>query len=161
PIRHYDENTGRILDANTYNIKYGSTPATWWCDPNHDGGNCATGSTWSADPSHAPSLAYVPYLVSGSQYLLDKVQNHANYMIWASNYQYHDVTWSWGGADNQSSGNQTRAIAWEARDIGYAAYITPDSDPLKTYFVNWAKSGYDHLVDWWVTQNHNGPYGEI
>jgi hypothetical protein len=103
---------------------------------------------WTIDSAHQPSLAYLPYLISGDKYYLDEV------MFWA-NFNMLIVP---PGARQQSKGllfyNQIRAIAWSLRSLGEAARILADRHPMKSYFVarlndnlRWFLDHYVHNTD--------------
>jgi hypothetical protein len=80
------------------------------------------------DDAHQPSVGYLPYLISGDPFFLDELHFWANYNLILMNpaYRQHERgVFGYG---------QMRAIAWNLRTLGEAAYITPDSHPLKRYF---------------------------
>lgn len=94
----------------------------WWT-----GGT--SGTPLTPDIAHQPSLAYLPYLLTGDYYYLEEMQ------FWA--------TWNWvstspslrNGAAGVFTRLETRGHAWALRNLGHAAYATPDNHPLKSYFV--------------------------
>jgi hypothetical protein len=80
------------------------------------------------DDAHQPSIAYLPYVISGDYYYLEELQFWADYNMVISNPEYRGFDkglLNWG---------QVRAQAWSMRTLGQAAYITPDAHPLKNYF---------------------------
>jgi hypothetical protein len=83
---------------------------------------------YTPDSAHQPSLAYLPYLVTGDAYYLDELQFWANWNLVSLNPHYR------GLAKGLVKSNQVRAQAWSLRTLGFAAYITPDSHPMKAYF---------------------------
>src|SRR5262249_13604330 len=91
----------------------------------------APGGGWTPDGAHTPSLTYVPYLVTGSHYYLDELQAQASWQLASL----------WPDGRGNSAGLfdghafQVRNQAWGLRDVTDAAFITPDSNPLKSYFV--------------------------
>lgn len=92
------------------------------------GGDCTT--TYQPDSSHQPSMAYLPYLLTGDYYYLEELQFWANYNMLQANPYYREfgkglVQW-----------DQVRGQAWSLRTLGHAAYITPDTHSLKKYFVD-------------------------
>jgi len=99
---------------------------------------CATtdGCTtpYTHDMSHQPSLAYLPYLVTGDYYYLEELQFWAMYNVLAPNPNYRE----------QSKGilqsNQVRGQAWGMRSLVEAAYISPDADKLKSHFTSFVKN---------------------
>lgn len=125
PVHYRDENTGHPLDVEKhpdvtvrYDISVPSIP---------DG----VGTTiWEPDRAHQGSFAYVPYLVTGDVFYLDET------MFWAS----WNITMSDPGSRERNKGlifyEQLRGQAWSLRSIGEAAFATPDSHYLKSYFKN-------------------------
>jgi len=91
-------------------------------------GDCA--SPYTFDIAHHPSIGYVPYLVTGDYYYLEEMQFAASYIeLWSNEgYRGHDK----GFLVHAQS--QVRGQAWALRSIADAAFATPDSDPLKSYF---------------------------
>jgi len=112
--------------------------------------NGALGHTpYEADAAHQPSLAYLPYLVTGDYYYLEELQ------YWAS--------WNPLGTDPGNNGNglglvrwqQVRGQAWSMRTLGHSAYITPDSHPLKAYFTKQLDNNLDFYHATYVVGNPN------
>jgi hypothetical protein len=109
--------------------------------------NAAT--PYEADTAHQPSLAYLPYLVTGDYYYLEELQ------FWAA--------WNPLGTDPGNSGNgqglvrwqQLRGQAWSLRTLGHSAYITPDADPLKGYFTKQLDNNLDFYHQAYVVGNPN------
>ncbi|NOY60719.1 MAG: T9SS type A sorting domain-containing protein [Calditrichaeota bacterium] len=84
---------------------------------------------YTPDDAHQPSLAYLPYVVTGDYYYLEELQFWANWNMLRANPEYRAFEKGllrWG---------QVRAQAWSLRTLGQVAYITPDDHPLKHYFV--------------------------
>lgn len=91
-------------------------------------GDCAT--PYYPDSAHQPSLAYLPYVVTGDFYYLEELQFWANYNLLESNPYYRGFEQGllhWG---------QIRGQAWALHALAEAAYVTPDAHPLKAYFVD-------------------------
>ena len=88
-------------------------------------GDCET--PYTGDVAHQPSLSYVPYLVTGDYFHLEELQFWANWNL----FYWGDH----GGSKGLLYGDEVRAQAWGLRTIAHAAYITPDNDPLKRYFL--------------------------
>jgi hypothetical protein len=127
------------------------------------------GDQWTPDAAHMPDLNYVPYLVTGSHYQLMQLQAQADYAITNVNpyYDYYPLG-SVVDPPNPSSPSyagqavgQTRAIAWDIRQVAEAAYITPDSDPLKSYFTGQLNATMHGLVQNYITNNAGAPFGQI
>jgi len=102
-----------------------------------------------ADTAHQPSLAYLPYLVTGDYYYLEELQ------FWTA--------WNPLGTDPGNNGlgqglvrwQQLRGQAWSLRTLGHSAYITPDSHPLKAYFTKQLDNNLEFYHKTYVVGNPN------
>jgi hypothetical protein len=132
-IHYRDQQTGRpvsLIDhpymtilgrpTDTRNPATGKYEAFPPCAP---GASCATPN--NHDIPHQPSLAYLPYLVTGDYYYLEELQFWAMYDVFSSNPGYRE------NVKGLLKPEQVRGQAWGLRTLGEAAYITPDDDPLK------------------------------
>ena len=118
---------GRSGDTlNPVTKKYESFPA---CATS---GGCTT--PFTHDTSHQPSLAYLPYLVTGDYYYLEELQFWASHNVLEYNPRYREYS----KGIIQSA--QVRGQAWILRSIAEAAYITPDSDRLKAHFTSYVNN---------------------
>ncbi len=110
------------------------------------------GHSWSPytdDTAHQPSLAYLPYLVTGDYYYLEELQ------FWAASNPL--------GTDPNNSGHgkglvrwlQVRGQAWSMRTLGQVAYITPDADPMKDYFVKQVDNNLEFYKQTYVVGQPN------
>lgn len=84
---------------------------------------------YSHDTAHQPSLVYLPYLLTGEYYYLEELH------FWASSNSLETDPNNSGFGQGLVRWQQVRGQAWSLRTLGHAAYITPDSHPLKDYFV--------------------------
>ena len=107
--------------------------------------NCGTPIT--PDSAHQPSLAYVPYLVTGDYYYLEELQFWANWNIFRSNPDYR------GGNQGLVNWEEVRGQSWSLRTLTQAAYITPDSHLMKKYFVD----RVNYNITWYVNEYPNNP----
>lgn len=85
------------------------------------------------DSDHQPSLAYVPYLVTGDFYYLEEMQFWANWNMLTGNPFYRETE------KGLLTILQARAVAWSLRQLTHAAALTPDAGPEaahKAYFEN-------------------------
>ena len=105
------------------------------------------------DKAHQPSFAYLPYLITGEYYLLEELQ------FWA-NYNMLDGTPAYRGYEKGTFSGQVRGQAWSMRELARAAYITPDSHPLKAYFVNKVENNISRYTYKYVTTYRNS-YGAL
>lgn len=117
--------------------------AYYWLDPRwRDPGNLSSGFTGPrgslehraepGDIAHQPSLAFVPYLVTGDRFFADEVAFWANFCLigsFASDYNRK-------GAQGLLIGNEVRGIGWGLRNLGDAAAYLPDASPLKAYLAS-------------------------
>lgn len=113
----------------------------------NDGTGLASGYNSSASPfipsanqlgvepsAHIPPLGYLGYLLTGSRCYLHAMQGSASTAhMWPSSSQ--------NTAFNSQTirlwhTQQIRAMAWNYRDIGRCAYLTPTADPLAAYWNN-------------------------
>lgn len=81
------------------------------------------------DDAHQPSIAYLPYVISGDYFYLEELQFWANWNMILANPGYRE------NAKGLLKWGQNRAQAWSLRTLGQAASITPDAHPLKAYFT--------------------------
>ncbi len=114
---------------------------------NNDWNLCKT--PYSADAAHQPSLAYLPYLVTGDQYYLEELQFWAAWNPLGTDPGYHGyelglVRW-----------DQVRGQAWSMRTLGQVAYITPDSDAMKAYWQTQLNNNLDYYNTSFVINNPN------
>jgi hypothetical protein len=84
------------------------------------------------DVAHQPSLAFVPYLVTGDRFFADEVAYWANFCLIGS----------FASDDNRKGpqglliGNEVRGIGWGLRNLGDAAAYLPDHNPMKAYLAS-------------------------
>ncbi|BAW79865.1 hypothetical conserved protein [Candidatus Nitrosoglobus terrae] len=85
----------------------------------------------SYDTAHQPSVAYVPYMVTGSYYYMSELALDASYNeIWSDPPARKYAT----GLIGNYAQPQPRGIAWTIRNVADAAYLLPDNYPLKAEF---------------------------
>jgi len=103
-------------------------------------------SPYQHDIPHQPAFSYLPYLLTGDYYHLEELQFWAMYDVFASNPGYRD------NRKGLLKPEQVRGQAWALRTLGEAAYITPDTHPLKRDFLQIL----DANLDWYnATYTHN------
>ena len=95
------------------------------------------------DSAHQAAFAYLPYLVTGDYYYLEELQFWAMWNQFSSNPGYRQ------GAKGLLQQEQVRAQGWSLRTLAEAAYITPDSDRLKSHFAQILDSNLD-----WYNQTY-------
>lgn len=102
---------------------------------------------YTPDDAHQPSIAYLPYLVTGDYFYLEELHFWANYNMLMANPNYRGFEkglLKWG---------QVRSQAWSLRTLGHAAYITPDTHPMKAYYVE----RLGHNLDWYNSTYSSNP----
>jgi hypothetical protein len=112
---------------------------------------------FTPDIAHQPSLAYVPYLLTGDRYYADEMRFWANYVLLGT---FQDGFYNARrGAEGWLGGNEVRGIAWGLRNLADAAAYLPDNDPAKAYFSDKVANnlrGLDALAD-----EHGTPLGTL
>ena len=103
------------------------------------------------DSSHQPGFAYLPYLVSGDHYYLEELQFWTMWNSFSSNPAYRQNVKGLLAAD------QVRGQAWSLRTLAEAAYITPDSDPLKPQLA----ALLDHNLNWYNATYSNSASANV
>jgi hypothetical protein len=113
---------------------------------------CATtdcSSPYSHDTAHQPSLAYLPYVVTGDYYYLEELQ------FWAAHNPLETAPGYNGNGQGLLRWQQVRGQAWSLRTLGQAAYITPDTHPLKAYFATQMDNNLNYYNQSFVVANPN------
>jgi hypothetical protein len=80
------------------------------------------------DNAHQPSLAYVPYLLTGDRYYAEEMAFWANYSMLRT-YNADGVRSSQGILQS----NEVRGFGWALRNMVDAAAYYPDTSPMKAY----------------------------
>lgn len=112
------------------------------------GGSCS--SPYTPEASHHPSLAYLPYLITGDYYLMEEMLFWGNYSLV---YSPSDRR---GGSQGLVAWDQIRGQAWNLRTLGQTAYATPDAHPMKQYFMQKVRNNIRYYTDTWVDSNPLG-----
>ncbi|HJZ74815.1 MAG TPA: hypothetical protein VKE51_23925 [Vicinamibacterales bacterium] len=114
--------------------------------------NLMKGAAEPGDLAHQPSLAFVPYLVTGDRFFADEVAYWANFCLIGS-FASDDNR---KGAQGLLIGNEVRGIGWGLRALGDAAAYLPDVSPLKAYFASKVWNNLTSL-DKYATAYQSGP----
>lgn len=90
---------------------------------------------WNVDQAHQPSLAYIPYLITGDWYFLEELYFWGTYNLaygtpGACEWCRHD---DWGFITESAA--ETRGLGWALRNLAHAAWFAPDGSAEKAYFV--------------------------
>lgn len=110
---------------------------------------------WTIDDAHQPSLTYLPYLLTGSQYYRDELAMQAGYTLLSVNPEYRR------GREGIVLGLQVRAVAWDLRTLANAAYILPADDPLQPYFQEKLRANLQEIINRYVEGDEVQQAGEL
>lgn len=113
-------------------------------------------SGWTLDIAHMPDLSYIAALTEGSEYFVDQVQSQASYDVLSVNPAYRDHD---QGVVIDTA--QVRGSAWTIRDLAHAVLVTPDDDPLKSYFTKVLENNIDAISDKYVHGAAGSQEGDI
>ncbi|VAW34091.1 hypothetical protein MNBD_GAMMA01-200, partial [hydrothermal vent metagenome] len=101
----------------------------------------------SRDTAHQPSIAYLPYLITGDYFYLEEL------LFWANSNLISSSLATRGSIDNVDDnsqgvirGQQVRGQGWSLRTLAQAAYITPDAHRMKSYFNNKLLNNMDYYL---------------
>lgn len=112
--------------------------------------DCSTSPfNYNPDANHQPSMAYLPYLVTGDYYYLEELHFWANFNFLKQNPYYR------GYSKGLVKSHEVRGQAWSLRTLGHAAYITPDLHPLKKYFTDKLNNNIDFYNNLYTYGNAN------
>jgi hypothetical protein len=109
------------------------------------GGPCpdtANGYWAENSAAHQPSVAMIPYLLTGDRYYADELKSWAEWCI---------ISWGASGRTAQNalqiltSSIQVRALGWTLRDLTDAAVWLPDNDRHKPHFKALLQANLDNL----------------
>jgi hypothetical protein len=104
-------------------------------------GYYGTGNPNLWDDAHQPSAAFVPYMVTGDYYYMSELAFSASYNELMSNEAYRGFS---RGLIDVAHG-QVRAKAWVLREMADAAWLLPQTHPLKSEFIADVENS---LADW-------------
>ena len=116
-------------------------------------GNMAGVGQLIPDNAHQPSLAYIPYLLTGDRYYAEEMAFWANYCLLST----YPAGRGKRGSEGLLDSNETRGFAWTLRNLTDAAAYLPDGHPLRASFlqrVNNNLAWFDQHV-----QRNTGPLG--
>ncbi|KPK78909.1 MAG: hypothetical protein AMJ81_14475 [Phycisphaerae bacterium SM23_33] len=99
-------------------------------------------SGFSVDAAHQPSLAYVPYLITGDYYYLEEMEFWAAFNMVAIHYAYRKE------AAGLLTPNQVRGVGWSLRNLADAAALAPDGSKGQAYFEAKLANNLKYLKDW-------------
>jgi hypothetical protein len=175
PVHLREASDGRLLSIDDH--------PNYWLDPRADApyrpaGRPIPDPPYSADPrrdpakcpllpdnAHQPSLAYVPYLITGDRYYADEMKFWANFGLLRT-WQDPRTNMREGSAGLLFKANEPRGVAWVLRNLVDAAAYLPDDDPLKPYLAKKIAHNLTWIDEWAKTkQTSLGPawlkFGEV
>eukprot|EP00029_Vermamoeba_vermiformis_P009960 TRINITY_DN5134_c0_g1_i1.p1 TRINITY_DN5134_c0_g1~~TRINITY_DN5134_c0_g1_i1.p1 ORF type:complete len:726 (+),score=140.58 TRINITY_DN5134_c0_g1_i1:236-2179(+) len=129
PLNYFAKNESRWLNVFDY-------PRLWLDARCASYSICPTQFTeensWELDTAHLPNMAFVPYMITGRRYFLDRMEAVAAWV----------ASTTWDALRRQGTevemgllyGEQLRGAAWGLREVVYASYISPDDTPMRTYY---------------------------
>lgn len=141
-VHYRDAETGDIISINKHpTVTLGS--ASQWSDPADRLPNTTLPRTTPHQPdtAHQPSLAFVPYMLSGDRYYLDELYFWADWNLISMHHDYREK--EKGLVHN----DQVRGQAWSMRTLAHAAWIAPGSDWQAAYFDDKVKQN----LSWYAT----------
>ncbi len=154
-VHYRDRQTGRVLSIDAHPTVTSINPRYSRAGdqlPKCSKEDCA--SPYRPDHEHQPSLAYVPYLLTGDPYYLDEMK------FWAA-FNFVSLDFSYRERDKGllKAQKQARAQAWMLRNLAHAAWIGPDADPDTAYFEAKLKNNLDWYIAEAVPSNPLGQWG--
>ncbi|WP_144299633.1 RIFT barrel domain-containing protein [Elioraea rosea] len=96
---------------------------------------------WTPDIAHQPDLSTVPYLLTGERWILDNLQAQTSAAIMGT-YPVNRLD----GEALVTNGGQVRGSAWNLRQVGNAAWLSPDGSAEKAYFESVQQKNWSWLV---------------
>jgi len=98
-------------------------------------------SPYQVDNAHQPSLAFIPYLLTGDYYYLEEMYFWANWCMQIQNAAYRQKE------KGLITPDQVRGQAWALRQLVDAAKIAPDAHSEKAYFDNKVRNNLQYYCD--------------
>lgn len=96
--------------------------------------------TLTPDDAHQPSIAYLPYLISGDYFYLEELLFWTNWNLFSTNPGYR------GDVKGLFKSLQERGQAWDLRTLGHAVFITPDDHPQKAGLLAKLNNNIDYYT---------------
>jgi hypothetical protein len=139
-----------------------------------DTGSVGVSSRYNEE--HVPAPMYVPYLLTGDRYYVDQAKFWATRAILTAK-PFWELTDpvnfpGWKRGRNGATGNErildftgmTREFGWPLRLVGITAWIIPDADSDRSYFLTTVQNNLNHVgeyLDVWVRLGYGGALGSI
>jgi len=107
---------------------------------------------WTLDDAHQPSLSYLPYLLTGSQYYRDELAAQAAYVLLFYDPNFRGQSHGLFIGEHGEAWQQVRSVAWSFRTLATAAYVLPAGDPMRGYFDAKLRGNLAKLVQLFVQE---------
>jgi hypothetical protein len=105
---------------------------------------------WTIDDAHQPSLTYLPYLLTGSQYYRDELAAQAAYVLLYYDPDFRGQNHGLIIGEHGEAWQQVRGLSWSLRTLATAAFILPGNDPMRGYFDAKLRGNLAKLVQLYV-----------
>ncbi len=130
------ETFGRVISVNARE-RVTLSDLSQICSEGSTVDNISTGpiheTGWITTRDHMPDVAYIPYLFSGRYYYLEALQLQAAFVVgWKLGCT--EESYNRQGREGYLHDTELRGDAWSFRTLAYAAFISPDGTPEKSYF---------------------------
>jgi len=100
------------------------------------------------DNAHQPSIAFVPYLLTGDRYYAEEMAFWANYGMLRT-YPGDGVR----GSQGILQGNEVRGFGWALRNLADAAAYYPEASPVHAYLAEKVVNNLQWLDTYTYSQN--------
>jgi hypothetical protein len=129
-----------ITNPDDTSITVDQSPNWTWAAATPGPRNKKVGRKYDAElgTAHQPSLAYIPYLLTGDRFYLDEMRHWAHWVLTS-------YLWGRNGAQGLITSQHARAIAWGLRDLADFAAYAPDNDRDRPYIVDKVKNNLRSL----------------
>jgi hypothetical protein len=162
-VHYRARDTGRALSIDDHPTVTLISSAAQYSQPEDKLPSCANcDSPYTVDAAHQPSLAFVPYLLTGDSYYLDELYFWTSYNFISQNWDYRSED------EGLLQSQQVRAQAWTLRTLAHTAWIAPDGDPEQAMLegkldnnLAWyqANAVDSNPFGWWGAQSNWGSDG--
>ena len=116
---------------------------------------------WTMDDAHQPSLSYLPYLLTGSQYYRDELSAQAAYVLLYYDPSFRGQSHGLFIGEHGEAWQQVRGVSWSLRTLATAAYVLPGNDPMRGYFDAKLRGNLAKLVQLYVQDRRMKAAGQL
>ncbi|HVZ91821.1 MAG TPA: hypothetical protein VG843_09230 [Rhizomicrobium sp.] len=116
---------------------------------------------WTIDNAHQPSLVYVAYLLTGSQYYRDELEQQAAYDLLTYDPDYRGQASGYIMGTSGQAWEQVRDLAWTLRTVANASYVLPTNHKLRHYYNDKLENNLSKMVDLYSKQRTMKGAGEL